>query len=103
MEEQKKNKRASYEDLNNYCMQLAEQNQQLKQREEALIKEINRLSVVTAFKRLDYLFEVLQYKDFFSEQFVSESAEEIESALAVPAQEEKTENTEEKKEEEKEA
>lgn len=105
MEENKKNnserasarqgqKKATYEDLNNYCVQLLEQNKQLAAR-------LRQTDLSNLFKRLDYLFMVLGSKDCFDTEFVLQCADEIKRAMSVPSEEEqageggKKENTEE--------
>lgn len=83
MEEQKKKKndtkqqKLTYEQLNDACNQLLQQNQQLGKR----VKELEQFSM---FKRLDYLFEVVKIKDVFSVDFVGDCVKEIEEAMTVP-------------------
>lgn len=91
MEEQKKStlkveetKKLTYEQLNDACNQLAQQNMQLKGRN-------RELEQFVMFKRLDYLFKVLELSDKFSEQFVTASAKEIEDAMTLSKEENKGE------------
>lgn len=70
-------KKATYEELNGYCMQLYEQNRQLAGR-------LRERDMASLFKRLDCLFLVLENKDCFSAEFVGDCADEIKSALGVP-------------------
>jgi len=87
MEENKKNnsgaaparngqRKATYEDLNNYCVQLLEQNKQL-------VAKIRQTDLSNLFKRLDYLFMVLGSKDCFDTEFVLQCADEIKRAMSV--------------------
>lgn len=74
---------ASYEELNNYCVQLFNQNKQLRE-------QIQQLNMVNLFKRLDYLFLVLQNKDNFDSDFIGDCVAEIKSVIAVPESEDTT-------------
>lgn len=66
----------TYEQLNNACSQLYQQNQNL-------IKQIQQLNQTNMFKRLDYLFTVLNYATFFDPAFVNSCADEIQSAMTI--------------------
>lgn len=87
MEEQKK---LTYEQLNDACNQLWQQNRQL-------IKKTNELEQFAMNKRLDYLFKVLEHSKEFSSDFVVSSVNEIEEAMTIPQNTEDT-NKEEKHE-----
>lgn len=93
MEEQKKETarpaKMSYEQLENVAHQLSEQNKQLY----AKLQEINMANV---FKRLDYLFKVLEYNHMFDEEFVTKCSSEVVEIMTIP----KSENTEAEKAEE---
>lgn len=73
MEEQKK---LTYEQLNNACDQLWQQNKQL-------YKENQELKQLALSKRLDYLFKVIEYSKEFSGDFVGDCAKEIQEVLTV--------------------
>ena len=79
----------TYEQLNDACQQLFQQNQRLIQR----LKENN---IEVMFKRLDYLFKVLEHSALFSDPyFVSACADEIKDAITVKGEsKEDTENSE---------
>lgn len=81
---QEEQKKATYEELNNYCMQLYNQNKQL-------MAQLQQREMANLFRRLDYLFLVLRNKDCFSPDFVGDCATEITNALSIP------EETEEEK------
>lgn len=92
MEEQKKTKgteekqqKLTYEQLNDACNQLWQQNQMLTKRN----KELEQFNM---FKRLDYLFKVLEFKDTFSVDFVGDCVNEIEEAMTIPQTSDKEEN-----------
>lgn len=76
-----KKQKLSYEELNNAALQLAEQNRKLYQ-------EVQRLNTAGVIKRLEFLFDVLKYKDVFNVGFVNRTVAEIEEALTIKPQEE---------------
>ena len=80
----------SYEQLENVAHQLSEQNRQL-------YAKLQEMQVDNMFKRLDYLFKVVENTGVFSIDFHTRCVEEIESLMTIPEepQEEKKETTEE--------
>lgn len=74
MEEQKK---LTYEQLNDACNQLWQQNKQL-------VKRNKELEQFVMNKRLDYLFKVLECSKEFSSDFIENCASEIEEAMTIP-------------------
>lgn len=75
MEENKKEqKKLSYEELQNVAGQLSQQNQQLNM----MIQQANMTNM---FKRLDYLFKVLEFRECFDSDFVIICSEEIKSMI----------------------
>lgn len=95
MEEQKKKsidlnpqttrpEKMSYEQLENIAHQLSEQNRQLF----AKLQEQNMANI---FKRLDYLFKVVENGHMFKQDFLEKCIAEIESLMTVPEQEEGSE------------
>lgn len=100
MEEQKKNvvemnpqaqrpEKMSYEQLENVAHQLSEQNRQL-------FAKLQELNMANVFKRLDYLFKVVENGHMFKQDFLEKCIAEVESLMTVPEQEEEPE-TEDKK------
>lgn len=78
----------TYEQLNNVCQQLFQQNQKLK-------ADVTELSNVAMFKRLDYLFKVVEFSSTFKDSdFVNSCMDEIKEALTV--KEEDTEDNDKK-------
>lgn len=75
----------SYEQLENIAHQLSEQAKQLYAR----LQEANMTNM---FKRLDYLFKVVENAHAFSEGFVAKCVSEIEDMIAIPESEEETED-----------
>lgn len=74
-------KKPTYEELNNYCTQLFNQNKEL-------VARMRQMEMGNLFKRLDYLFCVLQNKSCFNADFILQCTEEIMNALSVPEEEE---------------
>lgn len=86
MEENQKNPELTYEQLNNVANQLSQQNMQLR-------KQIEEMNYVNLFKRLDYLFKVVEFAGQFNQEFVNACTTEIEGLLTA-AEETPEENTE---------
>ena len=81
MEENKKEqKKLSYEELQNVASQLSQQNQQLN----IMLQQANMTNI---FKRLDYLFKVLENKNCFDSDFVIICADEIKDIITGPVEE----------------
>lgn len=95
MEEQKKKvvemkpqmqrpEKMSYEQLEGVAHQLSEQNRQL-------FAKLQELNMTNVFKRLDYLFKVIENGHMFKQHFLEKCIAEVESLMTVPEQEEKPE------------
>ena len=95
MEEQKKKvvemkpqvqrpEKMSYEQLENVAHQLSEQNRQL-------FAKLQELNMANMFKRLDYLFKVIESGHMFKQDFLEKCIAEIESLITIPKQEEESE------------
>lgn len=95
MEEQKKKvvemkpqvqrpEKMSYEQLENVAHQLSEQNRQL-------FAKLQELNMANMFKRLDYLFKVIENGHMFKQDFLEKCVAEIESIITIPKQEEESE------------
>lgn len=79
---QKEEQKLSYEQLNEACSQLYQQNQQL-------IKQLQQANLTNMFKRLDYLFMVLRYSEVIKDaDFLNNCITEIKEALTIDASEE---------------
>lgn len=81
-------KKLSYEQLQNIAGQLQQQNMQLR-------RALNEQDYTNAFKRLDYLFKVMEFAHMFSEDFVQKVADEIENTISLPADKEEKESEQE--------
>lgn len=95
MEEQKKKvvemkpqmqrpEKISYEQLESVAHQLSEQNRQL-------FAKLQELNMTNVFKRLDYLFKVIESGHMFKQDFLEKCIAEVENLMTVPEQEEKPE------------
>ena len=79
--------RYSYEELNRICSELHQQNQYL-------MKQLRQLDMSNMFKRLDYLFKVVETANInldgshygYDSDFVMGCIAEIQDALSVPAE-----------------
>lgn len=75
----------TYEQLNNICSELYQQNQNL-------VKQLQQNNLANMFKRLDYLFLVLQNSQMIEDkEFVNACVEEIKDALTLKKEEEREE------------
>jgi len=75
-------KKLSYEELEKAANGLLEQRNQLMAR-------VQQLSEVAAFKRIDYLFKVVENADKFPSNFVITCTEELVQTMSIPEKEEK--------------
>lgn len=89
--EEKNQKKLSYEELENVARELSQQNQQLNMM-------IQKSNMSNAFKRLDYLFKVLECRDCFNSDFIVACSDEIVNIMTIP-EEGNTENSETEKKE----
>lgn len=85
----------SYEELENVCHQLSAQAQQLNVQNQQLRKMIEEANLTNLYKRLDYLFAVIDKDNaYLSHDFKVQCAVEIENLMATPEQEENTDKGE---------
>lgn len=100
MEEQKKKvvemkpqmqkpEKMSYEQLENVAHQLSEQNRQL-------FAKVQELNMTNVFKRLDYLFKVVENGHMFKQNFLEKCITEIENLMTVSEQEENSDTEDQK-------
>ena len=73
----------TYEQLEQVAHQLSEQAKQL-------YRKLQEANMINMFKRLDYLFKVVENKDSFGEDFVHSCAAEIQDILTVSDEPEET-------------
>ena len=80
--DKEKQQKLSYEELNNTCAQLYQQNQQL-------LRQLSQMNMTNMFKRLDYLFLVLKYESVIKNpEFIASCVDEIKTAITVADDEE---------------
>lgn len=77
----------TYEQLEQVAHQLSEQSRQL-------YMKLQQANMTNMFKRLDYLFKILEYHHMFEEDFVTKSVEEIVSIMTIPEEESRGEDIE---------
>lgn len=75
---QEETQKATYEQLENYVNQLSQQNMILK-------KRLNEFAEVSFYKKMEFLFKVLENKDSFTIDFVNSCASEIMEAMNINA------------------
>ena len=85
MEEKTKTQKMSYEELEKVASQLSQQAQQLYAR-------LQQAEMSNMFKRLDYLFKVLEMYKMFDDKFVYNCTKEIVEFM-TPSDEEKDNTT----------
>lgn len=77
----KEGNKLTYEQLNDACNQLLQQNQQL-------YRQLKEVDMANMFKRLDYLFKVVENANTFKDgDFLNSCMDEIKEALTIPREE----------------
>lgn len=74
-------KKLSYEELENVANQLSKQSEQL-------YMKLQESNMYNTFKRLDYLFKVVENEMSFDNEFVEKCTKEIVDLLTIPEPEE---------------
>ena len=85
------NKKLSYEELTNVANGLKEQNNFLMKQCQQMEGKLRELVEVINFKRLDYLFKVIEFEYNFDSKFVSQCITELEESLTIKEQSEEKE------------
>lgn len=89
---EKGRQKLSYEELNQVCGELSQQNQQMQQYIQKLHSEINKMSTAFQLRRLDYLFRIVEISNgasarwVFDNDFVSSCVAEIQEAMTISEQ-----------------
>lgn len=94
MEENKENapKKLTYEELNNAATQLVEQMRQLKTQNQQLEAALANANRALMFRRLDYLFKVLEFAGVIKDpDFIVACTDEIKAALTPQEEQENKE------------
>ena len=76
-----KPEKMSYEQLENIAHQLSEQNRQF-------YMKLQAANMTNMFKRLDYLFKVVENGNMFNADFLQKCLNEIENLMTVPEEQE---------------
>lgn len=85
MEQKVEGKKLSYEELENVAHQLSAQAQQLQVKNQQLVTALEQSNLGNLYKRLDYLFEVINRDNkYLSSSFKERCAKEIEELMASP-------------------
>lgn len=83
-----KTQKYTYDELNNICGQLYQQNQNL-------LKQLRQMDQVAMFKRIDYLLKVVELSDKFKDaEFISNCVMELKEALTLEQPEDNKEKEE---------
>ena len=85
------NNKLSYEELTNVANGLKEQNNFLMKQCQQMEGKLRELVEVINFKRLDYLFKVVELGYEFDTKFVSQCITELEESLTIKEPSEKKE------------
>lgn len=95
------NQKMTSEQLLKVVNNLSTQNDYLTRQATSLVQKVKELSDFTLFKRLDYLFKVVENREKFSKEFVNSCTDEIVTIITLPPMEEKdTKDTQETEREE---
>lgn len=84
---QEQTKKLNYDELNQACMELSAQNQQMQNYIKQLHQQIQQMNMNLQTKRLDYLFKVVEahtHYHVFKEDFVNNCIDEIQESLTIP-------------------
>lgn len=73
-------KKLSYDELENIAQQLSNQNREL-------YMKVQELNAENMFKRLDYLFKVVENEIAFPQAFINNCVEEIQDMITLPKEE----------------
>lgn len=92
MHETARPEKMSYEQLENVAHQLSEQTRRL-------YAQLQAANTTNMFKRLDYLFKVVENGHMFKQEFLEKCITEIEETMIIPEESEETKDTENKVEE----
>lgn len=79
------NEKPTYEQLEAICKRLDAQAR-------GLYKQLQEANLSNLYKRLDYLFKVVENSDKFGAEFVVSCVEEIEKAMTIPEETEEEDN-----------
>ena len=91
---EEKTEKLSYEELNQACMGLSQQNQQMQKYIQQLHGQMQQMNSALQTKRLDYLFKVVEIdtnaSGTFDKRFVQKCTAEIQASLTIPEEKEES-------------
>lgn len=64
--------------------QLEAENNQIKQQAEAMYRQIQQMNMQNVFKRLEFLFKIVENRDAFPEEFKNKCVMEIVNLITIP-------------------
>ena len=82
-EKAQENNGIAYEELQKRLIMLSEEYNKVVNQARGLTQKINELQLYNAFKRLEFLFKVIEYQEEFSSEFVENVIAEIEDMLTI--------------------
>ena len=72
-----KKEKMSYEELENIAHQLSEQSR-------VLMQKLQEANMGNMFKRLDYLFKIIEFEHRFDDNFTNKCVKEIQDMISIP-------------------
>lgn len=75
-----KKEKMSYEELENIAHQLSEQSR-------VLMQKLQEANMGNMFKRLDYLFKIIEFEHMFDGNFIDKCIKEIQDMISIPEEE----------------
>ena len=79
-----KKEKMSYEELENIAHQLSEQSR-------VLMQKLQEANMGNMFKRLDYLFKIIEFEHMFDGNFIDKCIKEVQDMISIPEEEEPNE------------
>ena len=73
-------KKMSYEELENIAHQLSEQSR-------VLMQKLQEANMGNMFKRLDYLFKIIEFEHMFDDNFIDKCIKEVQDMISIPEEE----------------
>ena len=75
-----KKEKMSYEELENIAHQLSEQSR-------VLMQKLQEANMSNMFKRLDYLFKIIEFEHMFDGNFIDKCIKEVQDMISIPEEE----------------
>lgn len=75
-----KKEKMSYEELENIAHQLSEQSR-------VLMQKLQEANMGNMFKRLDYLFKIIEFEHMFDGNFIDKCIKEVQDMISIPEEE----------------